>query len=224
MIGTRGWRAVVLAGALCVGVHAHGQSMIADMLAGALVDPEVGQWAWYQLTDESSGRTYHLRQAIVGEEEINRRSGYWVEFELAPRVGYTVVFRMLLTGPASNPSNVHRIVYKYGPEEARELPPEAIVDEERERRPARRSEGMDVVETPAGYYRAERYSVEERGRQLQVWINNDILPSGIVQLASPDGRMVLHTFGTGGEYAQSVIEEQPVPGAHEGDEGAEEGA
>lgn len=198
-------------------VPALAQGLVGDMLAGKLVDPEVGQWAWYEVRDAATENRYMLRQAIVGEEAVGRQTGYWVEFELAPEIGYTTLFRMLLTGPASNPRNVHRVYQKVGPNPA-EMLPITDGDIERPSRPRRESQGLEYVETHAGFVEAEHYTVEQDGRELDLWMNERVYPSGIVRLLSDEGEMILRNFGKGGEYARSRIEEVPVENPYEGDE------
>ena len=47
-------------------------------MSGALINPEVGVFAWYELKDNESGRKLFMRQAIVGEKG-RRKKGYYLE-------------------------------------------------------------------------------------------------------------------------------------------------
>jgi len=93
---------------------AQGQGVISDVFSGSLVNPKVGAWAWY---DINGGRTADggvirlgaMRLAIVGEEKVRDKQGYWLEMEYVPSVGYPSVYKMLLTGPAKDPANVHKM-------------------------------------------------------------------------------------------------------------------
>jgi len=181
------------------------QGFVGDLLSGKLVKPKVGQWVWYDLTDNVRGKHYVLRQAIVGKERVGRKTGYWVEFEVVPEVGYRLIYKMLLTGPASDPDNIHRVLRKDGPEPVEEVAIEHRKEPKPER-PKRESKGMEEVETLSGPIRAEHYEVTKGSRTLDVWVNEDIKPSGIVRMRSREGEMLLRTHGFGGESAKSAID------------------
>lgn len=194
--------------------NAKAQGVVGDMLAGKLVDPKVGQWAWYDLSAGGDSKKFVVRQAIVGEEKVGRKTGYWVEFEVVPEVGYRVIYKMLLTGPASDPRNVIRVIEKTGDEPAVELEvdPESASGAETAK-PERKSAGHEDVTTMNGVVSAERYEVAQDGQSMQLWINESVKPTGIVKLESRDGRMVLRNYGEGGDYAKSVIAERPISAA-----------
>ena len=198
--------AVALSVVLASG-FAFAQGGVNDLLEGKLVDPKVGQWAWYDLADVASGNHYVIRQAVVGSEKIGKDTGYWVEFEIVPEVGYRSVFKMLLTGPASDPKNIHRVIRKQGIDAAEEVPreemkPSADVGGER---PKRESIGSDDVVTPSGVVRAERTRITKGGQTIDLWINDDVPPTGIVQMRSAQGEMKLRNYGLGGKDAESVL-------------------
>ncbi len=189
------------------------QGVVGDVLAGKLVKPKVGQWAWYDLNDTASGRRFVLRQAIVGEEKVDRKTGYWVELEIIPRVGYKSVYKMLLTGPASDPRHVRRVIMRQGlsppqvvevpnePEEAPELP-----------KTQRESLGMEDIETAAGVIRAEHLKLTTADKTSDVWINEKVRPMGIVRMVSPEGELLLRNYGQGGDDARSVIDDDSIMG------------
>lgn len=190
---------------------AHGQGLVGDLLAGKLVNPKAGQWAWYNLVDGRAGKKYVIRQAIVGEEKVNRKQGYWVEFEVIPEVGFKMVYKMLLTGPASNPENIHRVIEKSGVDHAREVAIDENSPANSTPETKRRSLGMEDVATMNGVVRAEHYEVTQGDQTINVWINEKINPTGIVRMRSLDGEMVLRNHGQGGENAKSIVTETPLP-------------
>lgn len=196
--------------ALFLSTSAPAQGVVGDLLAGKLVNPKVGQWAWYNLVASQGGKKYVIRQAIVGEEKVGRKDGYWVEFEIVPEVGYKLIYKMLLTGPASDPNNIHRVIQKNGTDPAEEVPVEPETAGDDGSKPKRQSLGMEDVVTGDGPIRAERFSVSNGDKSFDVWINEKVYPTGIVRLRSLDGEMILRNHGQGGEYAQSVIRETPV--------------
>lgn len=189
---------------------ANGQGLVGDLLAGKLVDPKAGQWAWYNLTDARAGKKYVIRQAIVGEEKVNRKDGYWVEFEIIPEVGFKMVYKMLLTGPANDPKNIHRVIEKSGVDPAREIAVDDAAPAADAPDSTRRSLGMDDVKTMNGDVKAEHYEVTQGDQVINVWINERINPAGIVRMQSRDGDMVLRNHGDGGENAKSIITETPL--------------
>jgi len=196
-------------------VPAQAQGVINDLLAGRLLDPKVGQWAWYTLHSADDQEHYAVRQAIVGSEPVGRRTGYWLEVEVVPEAGYKTIFKMLLTGPANDARNVHRIIAKHGLDPAFEVPVEEQIPDERPPRARRRSQGMEDVLTSSGVIRAERFSVTQGEQELDLWLHDAVLPTGIVRMRSADGEMIIRRYGTGGRYAESLIESvedvQPAP-------------
>jgi len=193
--------------ACCLGIlagTAAAQGIVGDVLAGKLINPEVGVFAWYDLKDASTGKTLFLRQAIVGTERVKRKTGYWVETEIIPEVGFPAVYKMLLTGPASNSTNVHRIVMKEGQRPPREIPVEedavsAETPEERE------SLGKESLTIPAGSIEAEHVVITSGGARTEVWLNDAVRPMGIVRLTSPEGELMLRRYGKGGPDAESAM-------------------
>jgi hypothetical protein len=182
------------------------QSVVNELLGGRLTKPKVGQWLWYDLYDKDGKNTHWVRQAVTGSERVGRQDGYWVEFELIPRVGYRQIYKVLLTGPASNPSNVKRFIYRDTEDKVVE------VDLEKEKvdfdpgSARRKSQGMEDVATGSGPLRAERLEVEQDGRTIELWVSDAVRPSEIVRMKTPDGEMLLQRFGEGGEYGTSAFD------------------
>jgi len=198
---------VLLAGTMA----AQGQGMVSDLMSGKLIDPEVGVFAWYTLTDSASDREYFLRQAVVGEEKVGRKAAHWLETELVPKVGFPSVYKMLLTGPAEDPRNVHRLVVREGqgaPEEVeidRSLKPD-----EGEVTP--RSASGTVVLTVAGEEIAtEHYVIESNGEKTEIWVSDQVRPMGLVRMKSPQGELMLQRYGVGGQDGKSAIPELQSP-------------
>jgi hypothetical protein len=195
--------AVVVCGA------AFGQSVAGDLLAGKLVDPKVGQWAWYDVMNQANKATYAIRMAIVDEEKVAGKQGYWLEIEVVPAAGYKTISKMLLTGPASDPRNVHKVILKDGPEPAQMVDVPRDAKDESGAASKRKSEGMENVVTKSGPVRAEHVSVRKGERAIEMWMSEDIKPCGIVRVTSPDGELILRNHGLGGPDAKTVITEVP---------------
>lgn len=189
-----------------------GQGVVGDLLGGKLIDPDEGQWIWYSLSDNRGESRYAIRQAIVGEERVDGDKGYWVEFEVVPEIGFKSIYKVLLTGPARDPENIHRIIVKQGMDPARVVPVDKGAEGKQDLEGRRESLGMDTVATGDGPIRAEHLRVKQENRTIELWVNDDIRPTGIVKLKTPDGQMVLSRYGSGGEYGESVLDETPIEG------------
>jgi len=201
--------AIVAAMVVCVPL-AGAQGIASDLLGGKLINPERGQWAWYDLQPAEGFVKYVVRQAVIGEEKVGRKTGYWVEIEVVPSVGYKTIYKMLLTGPASDPGNIHRIIVKQGRDPAFEAPLDDAKADEDKPKQKRKSKGMETLDVPQGKIKAERLDITEGDRTITLWVNEDIKPSGIVQMRTEDGQMTLRSFGKGGEYGVSAITEKPL--------------
>lgn len=178
-----------------------------DLIAGKLVDPKVGQWAWYDLTDKGMTAKFSVRQAIVGEEKVSGKKGYWVELEIVPEIGYRTIYKMLLTGSANDPKNIHKIMMRQEPEDVETVSPqEALEGVKPVAEPQRELIGEETIATANGPVPTQHYRVEGESGGLEVWINEKIPPTGIVRMKSPSGEMLLRAYGEGGESAASAID------------------
>jgi hypothetical protein len=198
----------VLAALICTVLTstALGQGILSDVFSGKLINPEVGVFAWYELTDAETGMKFFLRQAVVEEEKVKRKTGYWVETELTPQVGFPMIYKMLLTGPAYEEGNVHKVVVKEGTQAPREVPidPEAFTDT------AQGSDDRTLVGTEnltvAGKELAcEHYRVGQGEDVTDLWVNDTVRPLGVVKMKTPQGVLQLQRFGKGGADGASAI-------------------
>jgi len=212
-----GSAAAILVVAVLAAGAGHTQGVIGDILAGRLVKPKVGAWAWYDLKDAASGQAFVLRLAVVGEKEVRRKVGYWLEVEIVPLVGYRSIYKMLLTGPASDPANVHQILQREGTADVVEVEleepgKESEPEEPQKPEPKRTLLGREDVQTQGGPVAADRYELLDGDHRSEVWLNEDVRPMGLVRLKSATGELVLRRHGVGGPDGRSVIHEPPVPG------------
>jgi hypothetical protein len=186
---------------------ASGQGAVSEILAGKLIDPEVGQWALYDLYDEHGRVVVGLRQAIVGEQKVGRETGYWVELELAPKQGLRTIYRLLLTGPADKPKNVHEVWVKSELDDPEQIP----LDDVRldalagAKKPKRKRVGKETVETERGPIEAMHYIYKMDDGDISVWHNEDALPTGLVKFETANGKVMLRTYGAGGRLGASTM-------------------
>jgi len=183
------------------------QGALTELLAGKLIDPEVGQWALYDLSDADGNVVIGLRQAIVGEEKIGRKRGYWVELELVPKQGLRMIYRMLLTGPANNPKNVHEVWTKSEFDEPEQFPldEESLAELAGGKKPKRKKMGKEMVDTEGGPVEAMHYRYTADEGDASLWHSEDALPTGLVRFASANGEVLLRAYGIGGQFGMSAM-------------------
>lgn len=208
-------RVILMSVMLFYAVTASAQGIMGDVFSGKLINPEVGVYSWYDLTDSSSGKQFYLRLAIVGEEKVKGKTGYWFEVELLPRVGFPAVYKMLLTGPASDSKNVHRIVMKEGDNTPVDMDPSAMASGIEQSKNAKRNEiGEEEVITQIGTVIADHVVMEENGITTDIWLNDEVRPMGLVKMSNSQGELILRNYGQGGEHAVSAMERTILPPAN----------
>jgi len=189
------------------------QDMLGDVLMEKLVKPTNGAWAWYDLTDATSDQAFVMRLAIVGEERVEMKQGYWLEIEIVPLVGYRSVYKMLVTGPASDPKNLHKVLQRVGRGNAEEVPADkdAAKEEKPAPEPERKLVGEEEVTIRDGsVVKAQHYQLTRDGQTVDIWLNDEVRPIGIVKQVTPSGEFKLRNYGVGGQDARSVIND-PLP-------------
>ena len=197
---------LVVVVALTSGI-AFGQGIFSDVMSGKLISPEVGVFAWYELKDTATSQKLYMRQAIVGQKKVDGKKGYYLETEVMPEVGFPIIYKMLLTGPASDPANVHEIMMKDGAKRVEHIPVEILKENKgEEQKTLRESLGKETLTTPAGEIETEHFTLTQGDSTSEVWLNDDVRPMGIVQLTSPEGELLLTRFGIGGPDAESAID------------------
>lgn len=188
------------------------QGVMSDVLTGKLVNPEKGAWAWYDLSDTASDQKLVMRLAIVDEERVGLKKGYWLELEVVPMLGYRSVFKMLVTGPASDPRNLHKVLVREGLGSVQEMP--VAKDEAKGESPPEAERTLvgkeELALRDGSKIDCEHYELAEGGDKVEVWLNDKVRPMGIVRMSSSAGDLTLRNYGLGGQDARSVIND-PLP-------------
>ena len=193
--------------ALLLSGTALGQGVFSDIMSGKLINPEEGVFAWYELKDTATGSKFFMRQAIVGKKQVEGKDGYYLETEVMPEVGFPIIYKMLLTGPASDPKNVHEIMVKDGAKRVEHIPVDTLKGEDQETNETLREfQGEETLATPAGEIKTEHFTLGHGDNASEVWVNDKVRPMGIVRLTSPEGELLLTRFGVGGSDAESAID------------------
>lgn len=186
------------------------QGVLSDIMSGKLTNPEVGVFAWYELTDAATEQRLFMRQAIVGSKRVSGTTGYYLETEVMPEIGFPIIYKLLLTGPATDPGNVHEIVVKDGIQPVETLPTDLLeISSEDGPQEQRESLGMVTLSTPAGDIESEHFVIIKGDNRTELWVNDAVRPMGIVKMVSDDGELILSRYGTGGPDAESALERQP---------------
>ncbi len=195
-------RLLVFAVCCLMATPALAQSPMSQLLSGQLINPRNGVWAWYELNDTATGEKYFLRQAIVGEEREGKKAGYWLEVQVRPQVGFATTYKMLLTGPASDPANVRRIYYQAGNEPVQRIEPESLESQEPVETPQLDPLNQQTIDTPNGPIVANYYKLEDG---TEFWLSDAVPPMGIVRFKSAEGELRLQRFGEGGPDAATAL-------------------
>ena len=126
---------------------------------------------------------------------------------------------MLLTGPANDPANIHKMMRREGTQPVEEVPLKDIKDslsgESKPPEPERTLVGQEEVKLDSGPISAEHYTLAQGDRTFDVWLNDKVKPMGLVRLKSDQGDLILKNYGTSGREARSVIHDPVVPGVDE---------
>ncbi len=195
----------VLCGMLLLSLQASAQSGMASIFSGDLVKPETGVYAWYEVSERATGKKYLVRHAVVGEENVKGKKGYWLEVEIIPQIGFPTIYKILLTGPAADPKNVHRLYIREGNNKIEEITPETSATEETPTEEKRETLGTETVTLPNNTLQVEHVKVTRGDHSIELWLSDAIPPLGIARMQSEEGEMVLQTFGKGGPDGQSKL-------------------
>jgi len=212
---------------------AYGQDIFGAVLNGSLVKPQVGAWAWYDLSNTEDKTNFVMRLAIVGKEKVKGKDGYWLEVQVVPSLGYETVYKLLLTGPASDPANIHKMFVRDGVNKVEEVPVAGQDSKPEEKKKGKKSEtgnakqgaqpdkslvGDEDVKTLEGNVGAQHFAMKEDDKPVDVWLNDSISPMGVVQLKSESGTLVLRNHGMGGRNADSILDKPSVRREDVGDD------
>lgn len=213
-------RIILLTGmVLGVALGARAQGVVGDVFSGNLIKPEPGVYAWYDLKDTASDKTYYVRLAVVGEEKVEKKKGQWLETEVIPQLGFPAVYKMLLTGPASDTKNIHKIIVREGQHAPTNIPIEQTDDKDQKGdKEKRESLGKEKISTGQGEIEAEHVIITKHGpdkteTKVEVWLNDEVRPMGIVKMSSASGELALQRYGKGGPDGESHMNavQQPSP-------------
>jgi hypothetical protein len=155
--------------------------------------PVVGAGAAYQ-TEGREGKQV-MEIAVVGKEDFQGQTGYWLEMAFPDSRGGMGASKMLMVMEGPNPGAKRMIVQMNG--EAYEFPMNnpmmagrAPKGESRDlTKSGAQKVGTDTITTPAGTFECEHYRTTDP--PSDVWVSQKVSPWGLVKSQGKDSSMLL---------------------------------
>jgi hypothetical protein len=208
--------AVILAGAATASAQMGGMmgGGAASQFKG-IFNPVIGQGGEYLLTSTSANQKgpHTIDIAVVGKEEVDGKTGYWLEITTQdPRSGGSMYMKMLTVIDGTNTQST-RMIMQMPPQPPMEMdiqsmqamsgrtPPPQSADISKEGQDM----GSETVTVPAGTFTCEHYRTSEGD---DVWVSTKVSPWGLVKMTGHTGTsMVLNKVFTD---AKDMITGTPV--------------
>jgi hypothetical protein len=192
MRATRAVTAVLVAAALAIPLWAQFGPQMPQMRG--MWHPVVGEGAAYQM--QGRGGTHEMEIAVVGKEDFQGQTGYWIEMTSGEMQGHAGASKMLMVMEPPNPGVKRMIMLMNG--QAYEFPMNSPMMAGR----APKAEGMDItkgggaqkvgtetITTPAGTFECDHYRSGDP--PSDVWVSSKVSPWGLVKSQSKDSTMLL---------------------------------
>jgi len=153
--------------------------------------PEVGSGSVYEVNNK--GHKTSMTVAIVGKEEYQGRTGYWMEMTMQTERG-PMVSKTLMVPGADNKTEAVRTIFVMGGEayemdltmmrtDPQQQPQTTDIRKNAER------VGTEGITTPAGTFTCEHWRDTKTGRDM--WFSDQVSPWGLVKSESKTGSTVL---------------------------------
>jgi hypothetical protein len=166
-----------------------------------LFKPVVGSGAQYQMTAKNG--TMGFAFAIVGQEDVEGSTGYWMEIRTEnPGMPGEMVMKQLMVLSGDKPQ-IKRMIMQMAGRPPMEMPMGMLGMGQRgqgagaaggagagDTSPGQRV-GSETITVPAGTFECEHYRKQEPRGTADVWISTKVSPYGMVKMTSPDMTMVL---------------------------------
>ena len=175
-------------------------------------NPQIGHYAEVEFADAEQGRV-PIRFAVIGEEEVDGRTHYWIEIlSEPPSVQGSVIAQMLVPAYPFDQQDIRGYIVKMPGRPAQRVPPEYIQMSAgsattgpswAEKCAAAEDMGVEETTVRAGTFKARHFRIG--AGEGEVWIAD--VPFGLVRWEMADSRMELLRFG---DDAESSITEKPV--------------
>jgi hypothetical protein len=155
--------------------------------------PAVGSGAAYQMA-ANDNQTHQMEITVVGKEEVEGKTGYWIEMAMGnPGSGGDMYVKYLVV-PVENGTTSTRMIMQRPGQEPMEMDtsmmnrgqPQSLTSDIQQK--AERV-GSESVTVPAGTFTCEHYRMKDGS--ADVWISDKVAPWGIVKTQGKDSSMVL---------------------------------
>ena len=158
--------------------------------------PVVGSGAQYQMTAQN--RTMSFAYVIVGKEDVEGSTGYWMEIRSQnPEMPGEMVMKQLMVLGGDKPQ-IKRMIMQSPGRPPMEMPMGMMPGMgQRERAPQQGDSspgemvGSETITVPAGTLECEHYRKAEPRGTVDVWISSKVSPYGMVKMSSGEMTMVL---------------------------------
>jgi len=182
------------------------------VVRGEVIARDQGIFAWYDLQDFQSGDTLFMRQAILGADKKNKAEGVWLETEIVPRVGFPVLYKVLIESTGDKAGRILDGQVREGYD-----PPRPLDLKNLDALPGGDLAGGQIevvgaesVDTPSGPVNACHVKViKPDGKNIELWVAENVTPTGIINMRTPEGEMKLRFFGKGGADGSSAMDRPP---------------
>ncbi len=120
-----------------------------------------------------------------------------------------MISKMLVSGNPEDQKNIKRMIVKMGNEPAMEIPikmmqPQPSKDQGQNGKIV--DKGTESIKVPAGTFNAQHTQYQDGQTVVDIWVQKEISPYGMVKSQSKEFEMVLVGYGTG---AKTLITETP---------------
>jgi len=158
--------------------------------------PAPGSGAQYVMT--AKDRTMDFAYAIVGQEDVEGKTGYWMEIrtEGAGAPGETVMKELVIV-EGDNPQ-IKRMIMQTAGRPPMEMPVGMMMGMGQHAKAAEQGDksmgekiGTETITVPAGTYECEHYRKQGKSGPVDYWVSAKVSPYGMVKMTSPDATMEL---------------------------------
>jgi hypothetical protein len=157
-----------------------------------VLNPVVGSGATYEV-DNKTGKN-NVDISVVGKEDANGKSGYWLEMGVAmPGNGGQMFTKLLMVVDGKNVAPSRMIMQMAG-QPPMEMPMEGMMANMQRNasvdiRDTAQKVGTESLTTPAGTFSADHYRSQDGS--WDVWLADKVGPWGIVKSVSGDTTMIV---------------------------------
>ena len=163
--------------------------------------PVVGEGAAYDMQGRGEGpKTMEI--SVVGKEDFQGQTGYWLETSFQEQRGGLMVMKMLMVMEPPNPGAKRMIMLMQGqayefpmnsPMMGGQMSKSAPHDIRNDKSIVR--VGTETITVPAGTFSCEHYRASDGSSDI--WVSDKVAPWGIVKTVGKDSNMVLARQITG---------------------------